>query len=86
MISKILQAMIENKVDFCFQHQAKFNYYNIALKDVKGRSHELTCKRVEDAEEYLKLFYGHLLNNVTTPLPPHPMLNLPKPSGLPRPF
>jgi hypothetical protein len=58
---KILAKLSENRVSYCLQNQGKNNFYNLAVDDPKGKRHNIHSDKLEDIENGLKIFWGHLL-------------------------
>jgi len=60
-IFQILEKLEENKIFFCFQNQSG-KFYNLAVRDVYKKEHNLHSCKLEDIEENLSLMWGSLLD------------------------
>lgn len=71
----IFEKLVQHEIDFCLQHKASNDFYNLAVVDPKGKSHYFHGS-LQDIEESLKIMWGHLLESppiskpVGMPLPP----------------
>ena len=68
---------MEKKVSFCFQHQAKHDYFNLEIENIYGKKHNITSEDIQDIEDDLKIIWGHLLDKPKLPTPP----GFPRPPG-----
>ena len=65
---KLFQKLDEKNIPFCYQSQSASKFYNLAIKDIKGKSHYIHSENLKEVEAGLKILWGHLLKP-TIPVP-----------------
>ena len=65
---KIMSKLEERGVFFVFQSQSG-KYFNMAVRDIMGKEHQLHGTTVTEVESKLKIIWGHLLVSTGMPLP-----------------
>lgn len=70
-VFKILNILHDKKITFCFNFNARQEYYNLKVLDTYGEEHYLVDDNLADIEKKLKVIWGHLLKETKAmPLPP----------------
>jgi hypothetical protein len=70
----LLKILEENKISFCFQYQAKNDFYNLMVVDPYRKEAYFHSHKLSDIEAGLRLVWGGRLfvdkvKKVTIPLP-----------------
>lgn len=58
---KIFDKLIERNIYFNFQSQSNGRFYNLSVRDIRGKEHNIHSANLTEVEKRLKVIWGHLL-------------------------